>query len=247
VQRPPASILNPLIYRQTGTLDIQVGNPDLRPKETQSFVLGYEQHAGQQSYQATLYYRQTQHDFSQVETDIGGGIFESSFLNLGTGHSVGAELSANGKLNSALSYNLTLSPYWNEIDVGHTNLGVSGQHSIYGLGARTNLNWQVRPDDMVQLNAILNGSRVAAQGTIRPIFTLNLGWRHVINERLTATVTGQDLLGTNRFHRVLNTPTLSEDLTSRPVARSVIFRLDYRFGGGKAKAKDPGFEYENGG
>ncbi|HLZ76852.1 TonB-dependent receptor domain-containing protein [Phenylobacterium sp.] len=247
VQRPPASILNPLVYMQPGTLDIQVGNPDLRPKETQSFELGYEQHAGQQSYQATLYYRQTQHDFSQVESDIGGGVFETSFLNLGTGHSVGADLSANGKFNAVLSYSLTLSPYWNEIDVGQTNLGVSGQHSIYGLGGRTNLNWQVRPDDMLQLNAIVNGSRVVAQGTLRPIFTLNMGWRHVINERLTATVTGQDLLASNRFHRELNTPTLVEDLVSRPMARSVIFRLDYRFGGGGSKAKEPGFEYENGG
>ena len=32
-----------------------------------------------------------------------------------------------------------------------------------------------------------------------------------------------------------------------PVARSVIFRLDYRFGGGKAKAREPNFEYDNGG
>ena len=46
---------------------------------------------------------------------------------------------------------------------------------------------------------------MAAQGTIQPIFTLNMGWRHVINERLTATLTGQDLLASNRFHRELNT------------------------------------------
>ncbi|MGZ6018526.1 MAG: TonB-dependent receptor domain-containing protein [Phenylobacterium sp.] len=245
VQRPPASILNPLIYQQTGTPDIQVGNPALRPKETQSFELGYEQHTGQQTYQATFYYRQTQHDFSQVQTEIGDGIFESSFLNLGTGHSAGADLSANGKFNSALSYSATLSPYWNEIDLGNTGLGVSGARSIYGVGGRANLNWQVRPEDMFQLNAVVNGRRVVAQGVLRPIFTLNLGWRHTLNERLTATVTGQDLLASNRFHRDLDTPDLVEHLISRPVARSVVFRLDYRFGGGKAKARDPGFEYDS--
>jgi outer membrane receptor for ferrienterochelin and colicin len=247
VQRPPASVLNPRVYMQSGTPDIQVGNPDLRPKETQSFELGYEQRAGRQSYQATLYYRQTKHDFSQVETEIGNGIFQSSFLNLGSGHSVGAELSANGKFNSALSYSASLTPYWNEIDVGNSGVGgVSGARSIYGIGGRANLNWQVRPDDMVQLNAIENGRRVVAQGLLRPIFTLNMGWRHVINERLTATVTGQDLLASNRFHRDLDTTTLVEHVISRPVARAVFFRLDYRFGGGKpAKAQD--FDYESGG
>ena len=158
---------------------------------------------------------------------------------------MGAELSANGKFNPALSYSLSLTPYWNQIDASGLASG-GGEKSIYGLGGRANLNWQVRPQDMVQLNAIENGARVVAQGELRPIFTLNAGWRHTINDRLTATVTAQDLLATNRFHRVANTPAFTEDLISRPVARAVFFRLDYRFGGGgKAKAKDPGFEYEN--
>ena len=231
----------------TGQPDIQVGNPDLRPKETQSFEVGYEQHAGQQAYQATVYYRQTEHDFSQVQTEIGAGVFESSFLNLGSGKSVGADLSANGKLTPALNYSVSLSPYWNQIDVEGLQSSLNGPQSIYSAGGRANLNWQVRPQDMIQLNAIETGARVVAQGQLKPIFTLNAGWRHTFNDRLTATVTGQDLLASNRFDRELNTPTLIEHLVSRPVARAVFFRLDYRFGGAGSKAKEPSFEYENGG
>ena len=69
----------------------------------------------------------------------------------------------------------------------------------------------------------------------------------MINDRVTATLTAQDILNTNRFHRELETPTLVEHLHSYSASRAVLLRLDYRFGGGAAKPKDPGFEYENGG
>jgi hypothetical protein len=79
-----------------------------------------------------------------------------------------------------------------------------------------------------------------------PSFTLNMGWRHKFNDRLTATVTGQDLLAGNDLRHKTNSPILLEELLIRPAVRQVFFRLDYRFGGANAKAvRDPGFEYEN--
>ena len=82
VQRPPSMLLNPLLVVD-GPQDFQRGNADLKPKETRSFELGYEQHAGGQSYSATLYYRRTKDDAAQVITDIGNGSFLYSFGNLG--------------------------------------------------------------------------------------------------------------------------------------------------------------------
>ena len=241
VQRPPTVFLNPLIYIE-GPQDAQVGNPNLKPKETESFELGYEQHAGSQSYQATLYIRNTEHDFSQVLFDLGDGRFEYSFGNLGSNKAVGLDLAANGKITSTLTYNLTLSPYWNQIDAG--NLGAAvGTRSTFSAGGRANLNWQATPDDLAQFNAISGGERLQPQGVLEPYFIFNTGWRHKIDDRTSATITVQDLLGTNRFRRSLETPTLIEDLVSRPVSRSIIFRLDYRFGGGAAKAKTPDFDY----
>ncbi len=77
IQRPPSILLDPLLIVD-GPQDLQVGNPSLKPKETRSFELGYEQHAGQQSYQATIYYRQTKNDFAQVITDQGGAASSST-------------------------------------------------------------------------------------------------------------------------------------------------------------------------
>ena len=245
VQRPRSIQLEPLVIYE-GPQDLQVGNPNLKPKETRSYELGYEQHAGSQSYQATFYYRQTKSDFAQLVTDQGNDVFLFSFGNLGRGQQAGADLTANGKLTSALSYSLGLSPYWNQIDAGPLQSSL-GRRSTYSASGRANLNWQADASDMVQLNAQESGRRLQAQGVISPVFTLNAGWRHTINDRITATLTAQDLLNTNRFHRELDTPTLVEHLFDRPVSRAILFRLDYRFGGGAAKAKEPDFEYENGG
>ncbi len=244
VQRPPPVFLNPLVYIE-GPQNVQQGNPDLKVKEVQIYELGFEQRKGQTLYQASFYFRNAKHDFSQVLTDLGGGVFKFSFGNTGSSQAAGADLSANGKLTSTLSYSATLSPYWNEIEAGPLDVS-AGRRTLYSVGGRFNLNWQATADDMVQLNGIENGRHVGPQGTFEPNFNLNIGWRHKVNDQVTATMTAQDLLGTNHFQRLLDTATLVERFDVRPVSRSVFFRLDYRFGGGSKAAKDPGFEYENG-
>ena len=243
VQRPFAVLLNPLRYA-ISSKDVQQGNPDLQPQDTQSFELGYEQRQGPSFYQATLYYRRNVGAFSQLLFDLGNGVFEYSWGNLGSSRAAGLELTATGKLGPNLSYNASSNLYWNEIDAG--NLGVAGVQSAYGIGGRANLDWKVRPDDLLQLNAVVYGKRLLAQGVNRPTYTVNLGWRHKVSDRVTATLTIQDLLATSGYDRRLNTPTLTERFKVEPVARAIFLRLDYRFGGASGKpAKDPGFEYDN--
>jgi outer membrane receptor protein involved in Fe transport len=246
VQRPPAALMNPLIYI-LDPKNVQKGDPDLKPQDTRSYELGYEQHHGQSAYQATLYYRRNADQITQVEHDLGGGVFEFTFGNLGGSQAAGLELTASGKLTPTLSYSANSNLYWNQIDAANLVAGLGSQEA-FGVSGRANLNWQVRPNDMLQFNAIANGKRLVAQGILEPNYTVNLGWRHKVHDRITATVTVQDLLATNRFQRQLDTPILSERLDIRPAFRSVFFRLDYRFGGGGGKpARDPGFEYENAG
>jgi outer membrane receptor protein involved in Fe transport len=245
VQRPQPFILNPLRV-VADPKNVLQGNPDLKPQDTQSFELGYEQRKGSQSYQATAYYRRNTGVAVGVLLDLGDGVFEQTFGNLGRSQAAGLELAASAKLSSTLSFNASSNLYWNQVDAGNLGVG-AGEQSAFGLDGRANVNWQVRPDDLLQFNAIANGKRLGAQGFNEPNYTVNLGWRHKVNDRVTATLTAQDLLDTNRFQRRLNTPTVIERLDVKPVSRAVILRLDYRFGGGGKPAREPGFEYENGG
>ncbi len=245
VQRPPSFILNPLV-QVNDPQSTQVGNPHLKVKEVQIYELGYQQRAWGQDFQANLYYRDAHHEFSIFQSEIAPGVFQTTFANVGASTALGVDFNASGKLTSTLSYSASLSPYNGHIDASNLGIG-EGSRTLWAVGGRVNLNWQVRPDDMIQFNAIQQGAHIGTQGVFEPSFTLNMGWRHKFNDRLTATVTGQDLLASNDFRHKTDAPILREALIVRPVFRQVFFRLDYRFGGGAAKARDPGFEYENGG
>jgi outer membrane receptor protein involved in Fe transport len=244
VQRPPSVLLNPLIYVRDPQ-NIQAGNPDLKPQDTHSYELGFEQHSGSQTYIATLFYRRNVNEFSQALVDLGDGVFESTFLNSGSSQAVGLELTANGKLTRTLSYNASATPYWAAVDSGNPQFG--GERSVVTANGRASLNWQADADDLLQLNANGRGRIITAQGFLPPVWTLNFGWRRKLTDRINLTFTAQDLLATNRFERTLSTPTLRDHLLVEPVSRSFLIRLDYRFGGGKQRAREPGFEYENGG
>ena len=244
VQRPPSFILNPLI-QVNDPENSQVGNPRLKVKEVQIYELGYQQHVWGQDFQANLYYRDAHHEFSIIQRETTPGVFLTTFANAGASTALGVDFNASGKLSSTLSYSASLSPYNGHVDASDLGIGETSR-TLWAVGGRVNLNWQVRPDDMIQFNAIEQGAHIATQGVYEPSFTLNMGWRHKFNDRLTGTVTGQDLLASNDMRHKTNSAVLREDFLLRPAVRQVFLRLDYRFGGaGKTKARDPGFEYEN--
>ncbi len=244
VGRPAPVILNPLVY----VLDaktIQQGNPKLQPSDTTSYELGYEQRSGPQTYIATLFYRDNENEFTPAVIDRGDGVLETTFVNEGSSRAVGVELTANGKLNPKLSYNISFTPYWAKVDSGQAVFG--GARSGFSGNGRASLSWQATTDDLVQLNTNGRGQVITAQGYFPPVWTLNFGWRHKLNDRVTATFTAQDLLATNRFARNLDTPILHSRVLGEPVSRGFNIRLDYRFGGGGHPQRDPGFEFDQGG
>ncbi|MFL5297824.1 MAG: TonB-dependent receptor [Phenylobacterium sp.] len=245
VQRPNSILLNPLRY----IIDLQntqQGNPALNPADTAIFELGYQRKFDGQDLQATLFYRDNKDEFSQALIALGGGVFQSTFLNEGTSKVAGLELSANGKLHPKLSYNASLTTYYATVDSGNPLFG--GARSVVTAQGRASVNWQATKDDLLQLQAGGRGRGVAAQGFFEPVWTLNFGWRHKLSDRMALTFTGQDLLATNRFVRNFDTPVLHDHFVVEPVSRSFLLRLDYRFGGGNGRPqREQDFQYEAGG
>ena len=245
VQRPPEQLLNPFVVFGDPK-NLRQGNPQLKPAETQSFELAYERRKGQTYYLATAFYRRNQNEFTQIFRDVGGGVVLTTFANIGNSRSSGLELVASGRLAKTLTYNASTTFSWNQIDTGDPSFG--GPRSAYGIAGRANLNWQAAANDLVQLNLFAQGPRLAPQGSVDPIQSLNLGWRHKFNDRVTATMTAQDIFDSNRFHARLDTLTLRDSFEGGQMSRSISIRLDYRLGGASARPqREPGFDYESGG
>jgi outer membrane receptor protein involved in Fe transport len=239
VQRPPPFLLNPFrVYVDPKTF--QQGNPNLLPQETDSFEAGFEQRKGGTTLLATAYYRTNKGEFSGVGHDQGNGNLLVTFDNLGSSKTAGLELVANTKLGPEVTVSSNANLFYKEISAA--NLGF-GARSTYGVSGRVNLDWQARPDDLLQINASIRGKQLFAQGVQKPTWTVNLGWRHKVNDKVTATVSVQDLFDTNTQKRVFVTPDIRVSGDYRPVSRAISLRLDYRFGAKPKAANDPGFDY----
>ena len=227
-------ILDPLNYRS--------GNPDLKPQQTQSFELGYAYRGAPTVLLATLYYRENRDVVDNVLRDLGGGITLSERRNIGQGRSGGLEGVASGKLTPALSYNVSGSVTWTQLDsLGPT---FAPTRSLVSASGRGTLTWQAGPNDLFQLSGFANGERLTAQGHAEPVMDLDLGYRHKFSDRLSLVMTAQDIAHSLRLRQAIDTPILIERTRTDFDTRQVRVGLTWTFGGGRQR--DPGFEFQNG-
>jgi hypothetical protein len=113
------------------------------------------------------------------------------------------------------------------------------------IGGRGNLNWQVTPKDLLQVNAFVMGERLVAQGRVLPTGMLNLGYRHKFDDKLSLVFTAQDVLGTFRMKSEYDTPELRERSERRMSPRGAFIGLTYTFGDKPKRQKD-NFDYGGG-
>ncbi len=242
VQRPQPQDLNPYVV-YLDPFNRRSGNPFLEPERTQSFEAGWSLRDGATYYLATLYFRETTDAFTDVVQDLGGGVFLTTRDNLGRSRNAGLELVASGKLTPTLSYNVSGNIYWAEIDAA--NLGFAGSRSAASAGGRASLNWQVTPNDFIQVNGMIMGERLQAQGVREATGMLNLGYRRKLSDNLFLVFTAQDVLETFRDSVVIDTPTLQDQAVRRMHAgRSLYLGFTYNFGG--RRQREPGFDFDGG-
>ncbi len=242
IERPDAQNFNP--FRGVlGPLSLSQGNPALLPQQTQDYELGYQYKQGQSYYLATLYYKDNREGVTPVEQDIGNGVILTTQENLASSRSGGLELVASGKLFKTITYSLSADGAWNQIDA--TPLGFPNRETGYSLSGNGTIAWQATPGDLIQANGFIVGKRLTAQGYQQPGGVLFLGYRHKFDPHLSLFVTGIDVMNTMRFHTVLDTPTLREDIALQFRQRALLVGLTYSFGG--ATKRDPQFDFGAGG
>ncbi len=239
VQRPDPLQFNSFRFL-IDPLNLRSGNPRLKPQETHSFELGYQDRRGPALYQATLYYRENFNGFADVVRDLGGGVFLMTAENVSKSRSAGLELVANGRISPTLTYSMSANPAWMEIEP--QPLGTPNSRSAFTASGRASLNWQATPADLVQLQGFMNGKRLTPQGYIAPMGGVNLGYRRKLNDRVSLVVTAQDLFSTLRYKQVIDTPLLKSRLRQDFNSRLFQAGVTWTFGGGRPR--DQGFDFQ---
>ncbi len=227
IQRPGPQDLNPYVV-YIDPQNLRSGNPDLDPQITDSFEAGWQHRKGQTYYLATVYYREARDGVTDVVQDLGGGVFLTTRENLARSRSGGLELVANGRLTSTLTYSLNGNLFWNEIDASGLTFGRDREGT--SLRASGSLNWQVTPNDFLQLSGFVRGETITPQGYMEPGGMLNLGYRHKFSDKLSFVLTAQDLFGTLGMEQVIDTPVLRERTEREFNARALYVGLTWTFG-----------------
>jgi outer membrane receptor protein involved in Fe transport len=240
IQRPGPFQLNPFVSYQD-PLNLRSGNPDLEPQETDAFEAMWQRRAGQTFYQATAYYRDTRKAFTEVATDIGGGVLLTRPENLGSRRDYGVELVANGQLHSTLKYNASLNVFRQEIDAA----GIAGAEDRSGtvVTGRATLNWQPTADDFLQISGLYQGDALLAQGVRESGGMLNLGYRRRLNDKLAFLVTVRDLLDDFGDTTVFETPDFRDRTERRFGGRAWYLGLTWSFGSGPRRDQPPQFDF----
>jgi outer membrane receptor protein involved in Fe transport len=241
IQRPPPFLLNPFTSYQD-PLNLRSGNPDLKPQETDAYELMYQLRNKGAFYQATLYFRDTDKAFTEVATDIGGGVLLTRPENLGSRRDLGVELVANGPLTKTLKYNASVNIYRQEIDAVGVIPGARDRSGTVVSG-RASLNWQPTPEDFLQLSGFWQGETLLAQGKREAGGMLNVGYRRKIDDKWAFQATVRDLL--DDFGDVTNSESATYmDRTERTFGgRAVFVGFTYTFGAGPKKEQPPQFDF----
>ncbi len=240
VQRPDPGEFNSFRFL-IDPLTFRAGNPNLKPQQTQSFELGYEYRHSPVLLLATAYYRENRDGVADVQRDLGGGVLLTERENVASSRSGGVELVANGRATKTLTYSLSGSAAWTELDsLGPT---FAPTRSLWSFSGRGNLTWQATPNDLFQLNGVVYGRRLTPQGVVEPVMGANLGYRRKLSDQLALVATAQDIFATFGREERTATPVLSSHLKAS-LDRSVFVGFVWTLGGGRQK--EPAFDFQGG-
>ncbi len=232
IQRPSPSQLNPFVAYQD-PLNVRSGNPNLEPQETDSFEAMWQVRKGQNFYQATLYLRDTDKAFTDVASDIGGGVLLTRPENLGSRRDTGLELTAAGRLTSTLRYNASVNAFRQEIDAAGISGG--GDREATLASGRASLSWQATPKDFVQLTGFWQGESLLAQGRREAGGMVNIGYRRKLTDSLSFNFTGRDLFNTFNNTTTSDTPLFRERSEQNIKLRAFYAGLTWTFGSSPRK------------
>ncbi|MGH7026556.1 TonB-dependent receptor domain-containing protein [Brevundimonas sp.] len=242
IQRPQPTQLNPFVA-YSDPLNLRSGNPDLEPQETDGFEAMWQMRRGQSFYQATAYFRDTTKAFTDVATDIGGGVLLTRPENLGARRDLGVELTASGRLHPTLRYNASVNAFRQELDAA----GIPGGRDREGemLTGRLSLNWQATPKDFVQIMGFWQGDQLLAQGERESGGMVNLGYRRKLNDSLSLQFTARDILNSFGGATTYDTPQFRERIDQDIDLRAFYLGLTWSFGGGPRR-QEPQFDFSTG-
>jgi len=236
LRRATAQQLNPFVL-YVDELNESSGNPRLKPVQTDSFEVGYETRAGGLDASLRGYFRNDRDTIRSRQTLVGEHTLLTTLENGGGNRSGGLEFTLSGKLTPRLSVNTSGNLAFTEQDQIDLN-GMETRRSAHALSVRGRVNYQLTPQDALQLMINAQGKTLAGTGYREPVSTLNLSYRRSITPALSLVMNVSDVFSSQKIDTVTDSATLKERALRRFDGRIAYIGLSWRFGGVPQRPRD---------
>lgn len=233
-------------------LNIEKGNPGLKPEYTNSFELNYfnrfKNNGG--SFLGVIYFKNNVGDVTSYSDTIPPELYEqlnnasispdailSTFINAGYTNSIGSELTLTKKIGKQfdLTYNIDLQYRTTKASVNGINLGNHGFNidtKLIGNYKITNAKSSILNNLSMQLTANYEGPEVTPQGKNKQQFFSDFALRKEFLKKNAASISFSvnDIFNSRKFGNIYDTDDFYQDSYRRWSVRTFRITFSYKFG-----------------
>lgn len=197
INRPAYTALNPFV-NYSDSLNLQTGNPYLKPELVNAYEAGYNYlHKKGFSINGTLFYRQTVNSVVRTRQLLVDNITISNWQNLGSNNSYGLELVVVQPLTKWWKINGNWSFF--KVDLVSQNQEGAFIRSRNSWTARLNSQMQFGKKAGLQLSGNYRSPIVTVQGSVEAVYSVDMGFRlTVLNNKGTINLRVTDVFNTQK-------------------------------------------------
>jgi outer membrane cobalamin receptor len=237
IRRPRQHSLAPFINAQD-FFNLRLGNPYLEPEHTDNFEINYIRAWERYMFTAGVFHRYTTNALTRVFI-----LFDDATMvtwtNADTRNATGVELINYFTWSDNFDATLTGNFFQSEISGEREGVAFSNQSYSWSLSLLGNLN--IPRYFSSQITANYQGPRVIPQGQIRPVFSMNLGFRrNVFNQQGTVSLSVSDIFNTRRFSLETNGTGFYQEREFKRESRVATLSFTWRFRGYLDRSRDRG-------
>jgi outer membrane receptor protein involved in Fe transport len=227
VNRPNTRSLNPFVD-YGDPYNLRYGNPYLKPEYIDSYELAYIRYWEKAVLTGTVYYRVTHGIIQRIKSLGDSTVSITTFVNLNSSTSYGFELISKNDLTKW--WNTTLSANIFETKIDGANVDADLQNNNFSYIFKLMSNMRVWKNIDIQFTANYNGPTATAQGEVKPIFSMDLGFKKEIFKNATLSLNVTDLTNARKMYLTASGSNFTTEMERKRESRIATLTFSYRFG-----------------
>jgi outer membrane receptor protein involved in Fe transport len=210
--------------------DVYIGNPYLKPAQTQSFEAGYDYTTKPVTFSGTAYLRQTRDTIVEYAyyRNAGDTLLVNTVENAGNGTVKGLDMSLDLHLWPKADISASSNIFHTELNAPVN--GVSVQRSLTTSQNKFKVTYNPTKADSLQLQLIDNGAELNANGWGKSRPFVNLSYSHTLSPKLKLIVTDSNVTNSKGWHQHSETSQYRDDTIYNPHGSTFYIGLDYKLG-----------------